>query len=158
MILFKIFRVGWLIGLLLIQGSCNTLYLGYNNLNWLTRWSLDSYLDLTSDQDRWLNVRLAEHIVWHRKEELPRYLNFLREIQAKARDGLNPEELHEGLEQVDLSWNRLLDQLRPDAAQLLADLKPDQVEELRDVFREENEGYAKLVTELNQASSSPNCT
>ncbi len=145
MILFKIFRVGWLVGLLLVQGSCNTLYLGYNNLNWLTRWSLDSYLDLTSDQDRWLNVRLAEHIVWHRKEELPQYLNFLRDIQAKARDGLNPEELHEGLEQVDISWNRLTDQLRPDAAQLLADLKPDQVDELRNVFREENEEIAERL-------------
>jgi len=150
MILFKIFRVGWLVGLLLIQGSCNTLYLGYNNLNWLTRWSLDSYLDLTSDQDRWLNVRLAEHIVWHRKEELPQYLNFLRDIQAKARDGLNPEELREGLEQVDLSWNRLMDQLRPDAAQLLADLKPDQVDELRDVFREENEEIAERLEKTTE--------
>ena len=150
MILFKIFRVGWLVGLLLIQGSCNTLYLGYNNLNWLTRWSLDSYLDLTSDQDRWLNVRLAEHIVWHREEELPQYLNFLRDIQAKARDGLNPEELREGLEQVDLSWNRLMDQLRPDAAQLLADLKPDQVDELRDVFREENEEIAERLEKTTE--------
>ena len=150
MILFKNFRVVWLVGLLLVQGSCNTLYLGYNNLNWLTRWSLDSYLDLTSDQDRWLNVRLAEHIVWHRKEELPQYLNFLRDIQAKARDGLNPEELREGLEQVDLSWNRLMDQLRPDAAQLLADLKPDQVDELRDVFREENEEIAERLEKTTE--------
>ena len=88
MILFKIVRVAWLVGLLLLLGSCNTLYLGYNNLNWLTRWRLDSYLDLTSEQDRWLNVQLAEHIAWHRKEELPQYVDFLRDIQTKARDGL----------------------------------------------------------------------
>ena len=88
MILFKLVRVAWLVGLLFLLVSCNTLYLGYNNLNWLTRWRLDSYLDLTSEQDRWLNVQLAEHIAWHRKKELPQYVDFVRDIQTKARNGL----------------------------------------------------------------------
>ena len=147
MILFKIVRVAWLVGLLLLLGSCNTLYLGYNNLNWLTRWRLDSYLDLTSEQDRWLNVQLAEHIAWHRKEELPQYVDFLRDIQLKARDGLTREEWRDGLEQVELGWQRILDRLRPDAAKLLADLDPDQVEELKSEFQEENEEIAERLEE-----------
>ena len=147
MILFKIVRVAWLVGLLLLLGSCNTLYLGYNNLNWLTRWRLDSYLDLTSEQDRWLNVQLAEHIAWHRKKELPQYVDFLRDIQTKARDGLTQEEWREGLEQVELGWKRILDRLRPDAAKLLADLDSDQVEELKSEFQEENEEIAERLAE-----------
>ena len=139
MILFKIVRVAWPVVLLLLLGSCNALYLGYNNLNWLTRWRLDSYLDLTSEQDKWLNVQLAEHIAWHRKEELPQYVDFLREIQMKARDGLTLKEWREGVGRVELGWNQILDRLRPDAAKLLAELGPDQVEELRSVFQEENE-------------------
>ena len=106
MILFKLVRVARLVGLLFLLVSCNTLYLGYNNLNWLTRWRLDSYLDLTSEQDRWLNVQLAEHITWHRKEELPQYVDFLRDIQLKARDGLTQEEWRAGLEQVELGRGR----------------------------------------------------
>ena len=147
MILFKIVRVAWLVGLLHLLGSCNTLYLGYNNLNWLTRWRLDSYLDLTSEQDRWLNVQLAEHIAWHRKEELPQYVDFLRDIQTKARDGLTQGEWREGLEKVELGWKRILDRLRPDAAKLLADLDPDQVEELKSEFQEENEEIAERLSE-----------
>ena len=147
MILFKIVRVAWLVGLLLLLGSCNTLYLGYNNLNWLTRWRLDSYLDLTSEQDRWLNVQLAEHIAWHRKKELPQYVDFLRDIQTKARDGLTQGEWREGLEKVELSWKRILDRLRPDAAKLLADLDSKQVEELRSEFQEENEEIAERLAE-----------
>ena len=147
MILFKIVRVAWLVGLLLLLGSCNTLYLGYNNLNWLTRWRLDSYLGLTSEQDRWLNVQLAEHIAWHRKEELPQYVDFLRDIQTKTRDGLTREEWREGLEKVELGWKRILDRLRSDAAKLLADLNPDQVEELRGEFQEENEEIAERSEE-----------
>ncbi|MEK9703202.1 MAG: DUF6279 family lipoprotein, partial [Deltaproteobacteria bacterium] len=119
----------------------------YNNLNWLTRWRLDSYLDLTSEQDRWLNVQLAEHIAWHRKEELPQYVDFLRDIQKKARDGLTQEEWREGLEQVELGWQRILDRLRPDAAKLLADLDPDQVEELKSEFQEENEEIVERLAE-----------
>ena len=147
MILFKIVRVAWLVGLLLLLGSCNTLYLGYNNLNWLTRWRLDSYLDLTSEQDRWLNVQLAEHIAWHRKEELPQYVDFLRDIQTKTQDGLTQEEWREGLEKVELGWKRILDRLRPDAAKLLADLDAEQVEELRGEFKEENEEIAERLAE-----------
>jgi len=147
MILLKIVRVAWLVGLLLLLGSCNTLYLGYNNLNWLTRWRLDSYLDLTSEQDRWLNVQLAEHIAWHRKEELPQYVDFLRDIQIKARDGLTREEWREGLEKVELGWKRSLDRLRSDAAKLLADLDSEQVEELRSEFQEENEEIAERLDE-----------
>jgi hypothetical protein len=149
MILLKIVRVAWPVGLLLLLGSCNTLYLGYNNLNWLTRWRLDSYLDLTSEQDRWLNVQLAEHIAWHRKEELPHYVDFLRDIQIKARDGLTRKEWREGLEKVELGWKRILDRLRPDAAKLLADLDPEQVEELRSEFQEENEEIAEHLDEPN---------
>ena len=147
MILFKLVRVAWLVGLLFLLVSCNTLYLGYNNLNWLTRWRLDSYLDLTSEQDRWLNVQLAEHITWHRKEELPQYVDFLRDIQLKARDGLTQEEWRAGLEQVELGRERILDRLRPDAAKLLADLDPDQVEELKSEFQEENEEIAERLEE-----------
>ena len=147
MILFKIVRVAWLVGLLLLLGSCNTLYLGYNNLNWLTRWRLDSYLDLTSEQDRWLNVQLAKQIAWHRKEELPQYVDFLRDIQLKARDGLAREEWRDGLEQVELSLERILDRLRPDAAKLLADLDPDQVEELKSEFEEKNKEIAERLEE-----------
>ena len=147
MILFKLVRVAWLVGLLFLLVSCNTLYLGYNNLNWLTRWRLDSYLDLTSEQDRWLNVQLAEHIAWHRKEELPQYVDFLRDIQTKARDGLTQEEWREGNEKVELGWKRILDRLRPDAAKLLADLDSKQVEELRSEFQEENEEIAERLAE-----------
>ena len=147
MILFKIIRVAWPVVLLLLLGSCNALYLGYNNLNWLTRWRLDSYLDLTSEQDKWLNVQLAEHIAWHRKEELPQYVDFLREIQMKARDGLTLKEWREGVGRVELGWNQILDRLRPDAAKLLAELDPDQVEELRSVFQEENEEIAERLEE-----------
>ena len=147
MILIKTAKLTWLVGLLLLLGSCNTLYLGYNNLNWLTRWRLDSYLDLTSEQDRWLNVQLAEHIAWHRKEELPQYVDFLRDIQTKARDGLTQEEWREGLEKVELGWQRILDRVRPDAAKLLADLDPDQVEELKSEFQEENEEIAERLAE-----------
>ena len=147
MILFKIVRVAWVVGLLLLLGSCNTLYLGYNNLNWLTRWNLDSYLDLTSEQDRLLNVQLAEHIAWHRKEELPQYVDFLRDIKTKARDGLTREEWREGLEQVELGWKRILDRLRPDASKLLADLDSKQVEELRSEFQEGNEEIAERLAD-----------
>ena len=147
MILIKTAKLASLVGLLLLLGSCNTLYLGYNNLNWLTRWRLDSYLDLTSEQDSWLNVQLAEHIAWHRKEELPQYVDFLREIQINARDGLTREEWREGLEKVELGWQRILDRLRPDAAKLLADLDSEQVEELRSEFQEENEEIAERLAE-----------
>jgi hypothetical protein len=146
MIVLKIIRTSWPLALLLLS-SCNTLYLGYNNLNWLTRWKLDSYFDLTSEQDEWLNVQLAKHISWHSRKELPLYADFLREIQLKSQDGVTVEEWREVVEQVELGWNRLADRLRPDAAKFLADLDSEQVEELRSVVENENEELEERLKE-----------
>ncbi len=78
---------------------------------------------------------------------MPQYVDFLREIQINARDGLTREEWREGLEKVELGWQRILDRLRPDAAKLLADLDSEQVEELRSEFQEENEEIAERLAE-----------
>ncbi|MGA1600322.1 MAG: DUF6279 family lipoprotein [bacterium] len=143
---FRFFLL-WLGGVLLLSSGCSSLSLGYNNLNWLIRWELDSYFDLTSEQEAWLKTQLAAHIEWHRREELPQYVAFLREIQQRAGDGLTAEEWRGGIVRFEQGRARLMDRLRPDAAAFLAGLTPQQLEHLREKMEEENQELAERLQE-----------
>lgn len=132
---WKVLLLG--LGILSLSG-CTFLGMGYSNLDRLIRWEVDSYFNLTDEQEEWLNQQLAGHLEWHRREELPQYVDFLRRVQATGQDGLTATEWRQGLAEFEAGRDRLFDRLRPDAAELLARLHPDQLETLKARLAEDN--------------------
>jgi hypothetical protein len=51
--------------------ACSAIKLGYNNLDEIAYWWLDSYVDFTDDQAPRAREDLARLHWWHRNEELP---------------------------------------------------------------------------------------
>ena len=82
----------------------------------MASWQLDNYFGLTNKQEEWIEERMKLHLDWHRKEELPRYRDFLIEVQSRARDGLTMIELDEGYARLDQKRIRTLERLLPDTA------------------------------------------
>ena len=124
--------------LFLIEG-CNTWKLFYDYGDEVASWQLDNYFDLTTQQEEWIEERMRLHLEWHRKEELPRYRNFLIEVQNRAGDGLTMSELDEGYARLDQKRVRTLERLLPDTASFLAGVSPEQINTLEKKMIEENQ-------------------
>ncbi len=82
--------------LLFLLAGCSTTKLVYDYGDKFVSWQLDSYFELNDEQEDWVEERMEIHIEWHRMEELPRYKNFLTDIQNSSKDGLTMIELDEG--------------------------------------------------------------
>ena len=105
----------------------------------MASWQLDNYFGLTTQQEEWIEERMKLHLDWHRKEELPRYRDFLIEVQSRARDGLTMIELDEGYARLDQKRIRTLERLLPDTASFLAGVSLEQINTLEKKMIEENQ-------------------
>ena len=73
--------------------GCSALTLTYTYAQRLLLWKVDRYFQLSDEQDKLVKARLADLHTWHRQTELPRYAEFLRQVQDRWRDGVSAEEI-----------------------------------------------------------------
>ena len=125
--------------LFFLIAGCNTGKLFYYYGDEVASWQLDNYFDLTTQQEEWIEERMRLHLDWHRKQELPRYRDFLIEVQSRAGDGLTMIELDEGYARLDQKRIRTLERLLPDTASFLAGVSPEQINTLEKKMIEENQ-------------------
>ena len=131
--------------ILFFLAGCNTTKLFYNFGDELVSWHLDNYFELTSEQEEWVEKRMRLHLEWHRSVELPRYKNFLIDIQKNAKDGLTMSELDEGFSRFGTKVDRIYERLIPDAAIFLTKISPEQIDNLEREMAEENEEMMKKL-------------
>lgn len=110
--------------------SCSSVRIGYNYADWIIPWYLNSYFDLNSNQKTWVSARLDNLLNWHRKEELPKYVQHLDEINKKASDGISSNEIDWGYQLVMDLFNETSTKLLPDVTDFLWQLTPDQINNL----------------------------
>ena len=130
---------------LFFLSGCNSAKYIYNFVDELALWQLDSYFELTNEQEDWVEERLQIHLKWHRAEELPHYKRFLTDIQNSAKDGLTMSELDEGLSRFEGKQRRTIERLIPDAALFLTKLSPEQINNLESKMAEENEEMLEKI-------------
>ena len=106
-------------------------------------WQVDNYFDITSEQEEWIEEKIVLHLEWHRKEELPKYNNFLTKIKDQAQDGISMSELNEAFSMYEIKRNRIIERITPDVALFLAKISPSQIDYLEKQMIEENEEMAK---------------
>jgi len=131
--------------ILFFLAGCNTTKLFYNFGDELVSWHLDNYFELTSEQEEWVEKRMRLHLEWHRSVELPRYKNFLIDIQKNAEDGLTMSELDEGFSRFGTKVDRIYERLIPDASIFLTKISPEQIDNLEREMAEENEEMMKKL-------------
>ena len=125
--------------LLFLIAGCNRAKLFYDYADEVASWQLDNYFSLTTQQEEWIEERMRLHLDWHRKQELPRYRDFLIEVQNKSGDGLTMIELDEGYARLDQKRIRTLETLLTDTASFLAGVSPEQINTLEKKMIEENQ-------------------
>lgn len=135
----KRLRTALLITGVLLLTSCSRLELGYRNLDWLIPWSMDNYVTLSKDQKAWLKPRLASHIAWNCKTQLPLYADWLQRSAALVAEP-QPDaasfdarfsEFRQGIDAIVV-------QVTPDLTELLRGMNPAQVKELEQNLARQN--------------------
>ena len=89
----RIIRLLLAAALLTVLAGCSAVKLAYNNLPDLGYWWVDGYADLNEPQSLLLRGELARLHDWHRKTELPRIADLLRQIQQVAPADTSAEQI-----------------------------------------------------------------
>ena len=89
----RIIRLLLAAALLALVAGCSAVKLAYNNLPDLAYWWADGYADLNEPQSLLLRGELARLHNWHRKTELPRIAELLRQIQQVATADTSTEQV-----------------------------------------------------------------
>jgi hypothetical protein len=141
----RLFRGLTLLTLLLLVSGC-ALSFGYRHADWLISRQLDHYLDLTSNQRGVLKARLQPLLLRHRAEALPRYEQFLQDVQARVSRGLTAADMDWTFASYDRFREDLFERAIPEGGQLVTLLKDKQIQYLERVFRKE-EAQAEDLTQ-----------
>ncbi|MFT4908650.1 MAG: hypothetical protein ACI978_002747 [Oleispira sp.] len=116
-----------------------TSKMAYNNADWLAQWYIDDYLELSSDQDRHLEIELESVLEWHRETQL---LHYRQQLVALLNDLDHlPMSEHVWLKhynQITDHWQRLRGELSARASILAPQLEHSQVSYLFTKLAENN--------------------
>ena len=133
-----------ILALIFLLNGC-ALTFGYRHADWLIRWQLDHYLDLTSNQRRDVAARLEPLLLRHRTEALPQYEQFLKDLQQRVSRGLSPEDLEWTYAEYDRFRADLFERAVPEGGRLLTMLSEKQVRHLERVFHKEESKGSRLL-------------
>jgi uncharacterized protein DUF6279 len=146
--------VARIIGLLTFAaalGGCSAIKLGYNNLDEIAYWWVDSYLDLNEDQSRRVREDLARLHRWHRQEELPEIVAILHRMEQLAPGDVSPARACSFVPQWRERLRALADRAEPAIVTLTMDLTPDQLAHLERTYRKKDAEYRHEWVDLTQA-------
>ncbi|MET1080805.1 MAG: DUF6279 family lipoprotein [Pseudomonas sp.] len=121
-----------LLGLSLLVTGCSRIGLAYRNLDALVPWWVNDYVDLDPQQKDWLDQRLAEHLEWHCRTELPAYLDWLDQSDQLLGSGrTGQQQVAAQLEALSGAQRRVADRLSPTLVELVRGLSAEQVADLQ---------------------------
>jgi hypothetical protein len=105
-VLFRGARV-WVVIALFVVSACSSTTYVYNRLDFLLPWYMDDYVDLTAEQEAYLDELLVPFLAWHRAQELPVYLTALNNIEDSLNEPLTPAGVGAMVADFESAWLRL---------------------------------------------------
>ena len=146
----KRFYLAFVVFFSFLVSSCSSIQLAYNQVDFLLKWWIDDYVNLTSEQELLYDQSIPLIIKKHRQEELPKALQQLRKLKAKLDQ---PLQIDDGVNIVKeiKSFSRIsINLLQDDAVTLGLSLQPKQFSYLENTFAKSNK---KFQNDFLQGSS-----
>ena len=154
--MYRLRTVALLLSLLTL-GACSSTTFFYNRLHLILPWYLDDYVDLNREQDAYLDAALQPVLDWHRRDELPRYIEILDNIEGMLDQPVAASDVADIALQFERSWYRLEDKLLGFLLDLGARLSDEQMaaflEKLWKKQRKYEEKYLKRSEEKYREDS-----
>lgn len=108
----------------LFLSSCSNLSLGYRFAdNWM-EWQIDDLFDLTSKQENFVEKRLDKLKRWHKSNELPAYVAFLKTLKEDIKK--EKPVVVWAQDEIKAAQNRLVEYILPDSKTFLSGVSAKQ--------------------------------
>ncbi len=134
-----------LLAALILSSGCSRTDFLYSISGWATLGKIRDYFELTEQQEAFLTEKIDSVFEWHKKEELPKTISFLRKFNDRFKDGLTEKELYAIGIDYDELWDALMKKVLPEWATFLESVNSDQIEELPSKLDKRNEFLEKKI-------------
>lgn len=136
----RIWRCLAAFGLTLLTG-CTALQLTYNQADLLLAWRANAYFDLDPPQKHEFRQRIDGLLAWHRREQLPDYVQFVRATADRARGGVKRDDILWFIDGLRKRYRVIVDHGVHDAADMLATLNAEQLRALAGEWAKDNRRF-----------------
>jgi hypothetical protein len=127
--------------LLLALSGCSLLKLGYGQAGpFAFRW-LDRYVDFDDAQSLRVRTALDEAMAWHRRTQLPDYVELLVRAEGEVMGDATPERMCAWAKELRVRADTALQYLAPTIAEVALTLTPAQIANIEKRFAETNGEY-----------------
>jgi hypothetical protein len=148
-VLFRGARVWVVIALFLVSACSSTTYV-YNRLDFLLPWYMDDYVDLTAEQEAYLDELLVPFLAWHRAQELPVYLTALNNIEDSLDSPLTAEIVETLFTNFESAWLRLQSEGLTQLLDLGARLSDEQIAAFLEALWEQQREFEEEYLERDK--------
>ena len=148
-VLFRGARVWVVIALFLVSACSSTTYV-YNRLDFLLPWYMDDYVDLTAEQEAYLDELLVPFLAWHRAQELPVYLTALNNIEDSLDSPLTAEIVGTLFTNFESAWLRLQSEGLTQLLDLGARLSDEQIAAFLEALWEQQREFEEEYLERDE--------
>jgi len=138
--------------ILMLATGCSMLRVGYGQVDTLAGWIAHDYFDLEPVQRDDFSRRFEKLHVWHRRDQLPEYAQFLAETKIRAQRGISATDILWLIDGMKSRYAVIAVRAAPDAADLLAGLSNTQIDHLRLEIGRMNEKFLKENRTLESVS------
>ena len=123
--------------------ACGAIKLGYNNIDEVAYWWLDGNVDFENSQRPQVRQDIARLHLWHRGNELPRYVDLLQRMERLASTDITSEQACAFIGDIRERVGVLSTQAEPAAVTLAMSLTPEQLTHLERKYQKINRDYRK---------------
>jgi hypothetical protein len=121
--------------------ACSAIKLGYDTIETVAYWWLDSYVDFDERQAPLVREDLARLHAWHRREELPRFVQLLQRMEQLVPGDITPEQACAVVGDVRERLLAVAVHAEPAVVTLATSLGPEQLRHIRRKYAKNNAKY-----------------
>ena len=126
-----------------ILTSCSKTRIFYNYSDWFILKWFDTYFDLNDPQRSDLKTRIARLLDWHRKSELARIAEHLKQLKSRYQKGLKGKDIDWIRTEHKQFWSRIIDRAKPDLIAFLSTIEEGQVRNMERELIEKDDWLVK---------------
>jgi hypothetical protein len=133
----------------LLLSACGFVRTGYDQLDTITYWWMNRYLDFNDVQAREVKADIKIFHAWHRSTQLPAYADILAELQQMAKTEVSPAAACDIIAKARDRADMLLLQTAPQVSALALSLEPSNMKRLRKKMIEEDNDWREKWLDIS---------
>lgn len=129
--------------------ACGLVRTGYEQLDTISYWWLDRYLDFNETQLRDVKADLRALHAWHRSSQLPAYADILAELQVMVNNDVTPAAACEVIGRARERFDTLLLHSAPQATNFALSIEPSNLKQLRKKIADQDKKWREKWLDIS---------